>query len=99
MSTSSPRRRHASRRTTRAAVDSEGTITAVDVESWTNNGSCMFTLSTTPASIFSAMLRGPYRIPNYRSVSHSVVSNKTPLAVTEEPAIRKPRSSWSGWST
>jgi aerobic carbon-monoxide dehydrogenase large subunit len=65
----------------KAAVDADGTITAVDVESWTNNGSCMFTLATTPASIFSAMLRGPYRIPNYRSVSHSVLSNKTPLAV------------------
>lgn len=65
----------------KAAVDADGIITALDVESWTNNGSCMSTLATTPASIFSAMLRGPYRIPNYRSVSHSVLSNKTPLAV------------------
>ena len=65
----------------KVAVDTSSMVTAVDVESWTNNGSAMFTLATTPASIFSAMLRGPYRTPNYRARSHSVVTNKTPLAV------------------
>lgn len=64
-----------------AAVSADGTIEAVTVESWTSNGSAMFTLATTPASIFSGMLRGPYRIPNYRARSHSVLTNKTPLAV------------------
>jgi aerobic carbon-monoxide dehydrogenase large subunit len=65
----------------RAAVDAEGTVTAVTLESLTNNGAAAATLSVTPASISSAMLRGPYRIPNYRAKSKSVVSNKTPLAV------------------
>jgi carbon-monoxide dehydrogenase large subunit len=64
-----------------AAVSADGTIEAITVESSTSNGSAMFTLATTPASIFSGMLRGPYRIPNYRARSHSVLTNKTPLAV------------------
>lgn len=64
-----------------AAVAADGTVTAVKVRSYTNNGAALFTLATTPASIFSAMLRGPYRIPSYHAESHSVVTNKTPLAV------------------
>ena len=64
-----------------AAVDVEGIVTAVTLRSYTNNGGAAATLSVTPASISSAMLRGPYRIPNYRAESHSVVTNKTPLAV------------------
>jgi carbon-monoxide dehydrogenase large subunit len=63
------------------AVDGDDVVTAVKARSYTNNGAAMFTLATTPASIFAAMLRGPYRIPNYRADSYSVVSNKTPLAV------------------
>lgn len=59
----------------------DGEITVMTVESWTNNGAAFCTLATTPASISSAMTRGPYRIPNYRARAHSVVSNKTPLAV------------------
>ena len=65
----------------RAAVDAEGIVTAVTLRSITDNGAAAATLSVTPASISSAMLRGPYRIPNYRAESHSVVTNKTPLAV------------------
>ena len=65
----------------RAAVDADGIVTAVTVRSYTSNGGAAATLSVTPASIFSAMLRGPYRIPNYRADSHSVLTNKTPLAV------------------
>lgn len=64
-----------------AAVDKDGVVTAVTLKSFTNNGAAAATLSVTPASISSAMLRGPYRIPNYRAESHSVVTNKTPLAV------------------
>jgi carbon-monoxide dehydrogenase large subunit len=62
-------------------VTGDGTVTAVDARSWTNNGAAYCTLATTPASISSAMLRGPYRIPHYRARAHSVVTNKTPLAV------------------
>ncbi|MET0314435.1 MAG: xanthine dehydrogenase family protein molybdopterin-binding subunit, partial [Hansschlegelia sp.] len=65
----------------RAAVDADGIVTAVTLRSVTNNGAVAATLSVTPASISSAMLRGPYRIPNYRAESQSVVTNKTPLAV------------------
>jgi carbon-monoxide dehydrogenase large subunit len=67
--------------TVRVAVTGDGTVTAVDARSWTNNGAAYCTLATTPASISSAMLRGPYRIPHYRARAHSVVTNKTPLAV------------------
>ncbi|EWY38426.1 xanthine dehydrogenase [Skermanella stibiiresistens SB22] len=67
--------------TMRAAVDADGIVTAVTLRSLTSNGAAMFTLATTPASISSAMLRGPYRIPNYRAESLSVLTNKTPLAV------------------
>ncbi len=65
----------------RAAVDAGGIVTAITLHSITDNGAAAATLSVTPASISSAMLRGPYRIPNYRAESHSVVTNKTPLAV------------------
>jgi carbon-monoxide dehydrogenase large subunit len=65
----------------RAAVDAGGIVTAVTLRSITDNGAAAATLSVTPASISSAMLRGPYRIPNYHAESHSVVTNKTPLAV------------------
>jgi carbon-monoxide dehydrogenase large subunit len=65
----------------RAAYDADGIVTAIELNSMTNNGAAMATLSTTPASISSAMFRGPYRIPNYRAKSLSVLTNKTPLAV------------------
>ncbi|TSD64201.1 xanthine dehydrogenase family protein molybdopterin-binding subunit [Aeromicrobium piscarium] len=65
----------------RIAISRDGVISAMTVESWTNNGAALCTLATTPASISSAMGRGPYRIPHYRARAHSVVSNKTPLAV------------------
>ena len=64
-----------------AAVDADGIVTAVRVRSHTNNGAALSTLAVTPSSIFAAMLRGPYRIPNYRIEAHSVLTNKTPLAV------------------
>ncbi|UMY16034.1 xanthine dehydrogenase family protein molybdopterin-binding subunit [Methylobacterium organophilum] len=65
----------------RAALDADGIVTAMTLHSLTDNGAAAATLSVTPASISSAMLRGPYRVPNYRAESHSVVTNKTPLAV------------------
>jgi aerobic carbon-monoxide dehydrogenase large subunit len=65
----------------RAAVDQDGIVTAVTLESFTNNGAGPATVGISPASISSAMLRGPYRIPNYRAESKSVATNKTPLAV------------------
>ncbi|MCW2583450.1 MAG: Xanthine dehydrogenase, molybdenum binding subunit apoprotein [Klenkia sp.] len=69
------------RHTVRVAVLEDGTVTAVDARSWTSSGAAYSTLTTTPASISSAMLRGPYRIPHYRARAHCVLTNKTPLAV------------------
>lgn len=63
------------------AVKRDGTVSAMKTRSYTDNGAALFTFATTPASIFAAMLRGPYRIPNYRAESHSVLTNKTPLSV------------------
>jgi aerobic carbon-monoxide dehydrogenase large subunit len=65
----------------KVAATTDGEIIAMAVESWTNNGGAFCTLATTPASISSAMTRGPYRIPNYRARAHTVLTNKTPLAV------------------
>lgn len=59
----------------------DGTITALRDTSITNNGAYLHTLALTPASIASAMLPGPYRIPNYEVTAHTVVTNKVPLAV------------------
>jgi carbon-monoxide dehydrogenase large subunit len=47
----------------------------------TNIGGAFATISNAPGFYVSAMLRGPYRIPNYRSEIRSVVTNKTPLNV------------------
>jgi carbon-monoxide dehydrogenase large subunit len=62
-------------------VTADGIITALRDTSITNNGAYLHTLALTPASIASAMLPGPYRIPNYEVTAHSVVTNKVPLAV------------------
>jgi aerobic carbon-monoxide dehydrogenase large subunit len=64
-----------------AAVDVDGNVTAVRARSHTNNGAAPSTLAITPTSIFSAMLRGPYRIPHCRVEAKAVFTNKTPLAV------------------
>lgn len=63
------------------AVKNDGTITAMTTRSYTSQGGALATASITPASIYSAMLRGWYRIPNYRAESHAVMTNKTPLGV------------------
>jgi aerobic carbon-monoxide dehydrogenase large subunit len=63
------------------AVDHDGVITGVRDTSATNNGAYLHSLAITPASIASAMLPGPYRVPNYEVTARSVVTNKVPLAV------------------
>jgi carbon-monoxide dehydrogenase large subunit len=64
-----------------AAVREDGVITALDATCATNIGGAYATVGNAPGFYVSAMLRGPYRIPNYRSEIHSVVTNKTPLNV------------------
>jgi carbon-monoxide dehydrogenase large subunit len=64
-----------------AAVDADGVITALDATCATNIGAAFATVGNAPGFYVSAMLRGPYRIPHYRSAIRSVVTNKTPLNV------------------
>jgi carbon-monoxide dehydrogenase large subunit len=64
-----------------AAVREDGVITALTATCDTNIGGAFATVGNAPGFYVSAMLRGPYRIPNYRSEIRSIVTNKTPLNV------------------
>ncbi|HZZ58744.1 MAG TPA: xanthine dehydrogenase family protein molybdopterin-binding subunit [Opitutaceae bacterium] len=64
-----------------AAVRHDGVITALESVCATNIGAAFATFSNAPGYYVSAMIRGPYRIPHYRSKVLSVVTNKTPLNV------------------
>ena len=64
----------------RAALDSDGIVTAIAAECLADIGAAYSLFTNTPSAAV-AMLRGPYRIPNFRSRARSVVTNKTPLNV------------------
>jgi carbon-monoxide dehydrogenase large subunit len=64
----------------RAALDDHGIMTAIEVDCLADIGGACALLSNTPGAAV-ATLRGPYRIPNFRSRARSVVTNKTPLNV------------------
>lgn len=64
----------------RAALDRDGHVTAVDADCLADIGAAYSLFSNTPGAAI-ATVRGPYRIPNFRSVARSVVTNKTPLNV------------------
>ncbi len=64
----------------RAALDSRGIVTAVEVDCLADIGAAYSLFSNTPGAAV-AMLRGPYRIPHFSSRARSVVTNKTPLNV------------------
>jgi carbon-monoxide dehydrogenase large subunit len=64
----------------RAALDVRGIVTALEVDCLADIGGAYALLSNTPGAAV-ATLRGPYRIPNFRSRARSVVTNKTPLNV------------------
>jgi aerobic carbon-monoxide dehydrogenase large subunit len=64
----------------RAALDDRGIVTAIEVDCLADIGGAYSLLSNTPGAAI-ATLRGPYRIPNFRSRVRSVVTNKTPLNV------------------
>ena len=66
--------------TVRAAVDDAGIVTAIEVDCLADIGAAYSLLSNTPGAAI-ATLRGPYRIPNFRSHASSVVTNKPPLNV------------------
>jgi aerobic carbon-monoxide dehydrogenase large subunit len=64
----------------RAALDAHGIVTAVEAECLADIGAAYALFTNTPSAAV-AMLRGPYRIPHFRSRARSVVTNKTPLNV------------------
>lgn len=69
----------------RAAVDTEGVITALDGEFWLDQGAYVRTHAATVPSLTASMLPGPYRIPAYRMVGHIRMSNKTPAGTYRSP--------------
>jgi carbon-monoxide dehydrogenase large subunit len=64
----------------RAALDAHGIVTALEAECLADIGAAFALFTNTPSAAV-AMLRGPYRIPHFRSRARSVVTNKTPLNV------------------
>jgi aerobic carbon-monoxide dehydrogenase large subunit len=64
----------------RAALDADGIVTAIEAECLADIGAAYSLFTNTPSAAV-ATLRGPYRIPNFRSRARSVVTNKTPLNV------------------
>lgn len=64
----------------RAALDASGVVTALEADCLADIGAAYQLLSNTPGAAV-ATLRGPYRVPNFRSSACSVVTNKTPLNV------------------
>jgi aerobic carbon-monoxide dehydrogenase large subunit len=64
----------------RAALDADGIVTAIEADCLADIGAAYSLFSNTPSAAV-ATVRGPYRIPNFRSRARSVVTNKTPLNV------------------
>ena len=64
----------------RAALDDDGMVTAIEADCVADIGAAYSLFSNTPGAAV-ATVRGPYRIPNFRSRARSVVTNKTPLNV------------------
>jgi len=64
----------------RAALDANGIVTAVEADCLADIGAAYSLFTNTPSAAV-ATLRGPYRIPHFRSRARSVVTNKTPLNV------------------
>jgi aerobic carbon-monoxide dehydrogenase large subunit len=64
----------------RAALDPDGVVTALEADCLADIGAAYSLFSNTPGAAV-ATVRGPYRIPNFRSRARSVATNKTPLNV------------------
>jgi carbon-monoxide dehydrogenase large subunit len=64
----------------RAAVDEHGVFWAMEAYCDADIGAAYGLLSNTPGAAI-ATLRGPYRIPHFRSCARSFVTNKAPLNV------------------
>jgi aerobic carbon-monoxide dehydrogenase large subunit len=59
--------------------DDEGVVVGVCDHAVTDTGAYLASLALVEAFIGVAMLRGPYRIPNFEAHSTIVVTNKTPM--------------------
>lgn len=69
----------------RAGVTKDGIITALDVRILCDNGAYLRTHGVVVADLGSALLPGPYRIPNYRAQVQVVFTNKTPMGTYRGP--------------
>ncbi len=66
-------------------VKKDGTIVAMEAEILFNMGAYTRTHGATPAISASSILRGPYRIENYRCNVFCVLTNKTPVGTYRSP--------------
>jgi carbon-monoxide dehydrogenase large subunit len=64
-----------------AVVAPDGTFMGLRLTGWGNIGAAFGYVGNTPITAMGAMVRGPYRVPNFDSQMYSVVTNKTPLNV------------------
>jgi carbon-monoxide dehydrogenase large subunit len=66
-------------------VKNDGTIAAMDAEILFDMGAYTRTHGGVPAIAASAMLRGPFRIKNFRADVFCVLTNKTPVGTYRSP--------------
>jgi carbon-monoxide dehydrogenase large subunit len=66
-------------------VKKDGTIKAMDAEILVDMGGYTRTHGGVPAIAASAMLRGPFRVKNYRCNVFCVLTNKTPVGTYRSP--------------
>jgi carbon-monoxide dehydrogenase large subunit len=64
-----------------AVVAPDGTFVGLRLTGWSNIGAAFGFVGNTPIMAMGAMVRGPYRVPNFDARMFSVVTNKTPLNV------------------
>jgi carbon-monoxide dehydrogenase large subunit len=69
----------------RIGVKKDGTILAMDAEILFDMGGYTRTHGGVPAIAASAMLRGPFRVKNYRCNVFCVLTNKTPVGTYRSP--------------
>jgi len=67
--------------TLRMALDTDGMVTALTVDGVSDIGAGYGFAGNSPGAAMGAMVRGPYRVPNFAGRTRSVTTNKTPLNV------------------
>lgn len=71
----------------RAAIcaTANGEVLGLRTEFWVDAGAYVRTVGTRVADLTLGELPGPYRIPSYRGLAHSVVTNRTPTGTYRSP--------------